>query len=127
MKKKGKNMFILPISTTSFGARPTLNASATKAISEKAAEKITELTLPSRSAGESIPIKVIGDIGKGIRERTNITSVEYKVGQQSISHNNKQGFTYNTFDKIIDDIEKNIEEGIDFLYEFLKAQKKFKI
>ena len=129
MKKKGRNMYILPISTTTFGAKPTLSATATKALTEKAAEaiKVTELTLPGRNLGETVPIKVIGEIGEKIKDRTNITSVEYKVGQREVSHTNKQGFTYNRFDKIIDEIEKNIQDGMDFLYEFLKAQKKFKI
>ena len=129
MRKKGRNMYILPISTTTFGAKPTLSASATKAIQEKATEaiRVTELSLPGRNVGEVVPIKVIGEIGEKIKDRTNITSVEYKVGQREVSHTNKQGFTYKRFNKIIDEIEKNIQEGLDFLYEFLKAQKKFKI
>ena len=116
-------MYVLPISTTTFGAKPTLSATATKALTEK----VTELTLPGRNLGETVPIKVIGEIGEKIKDRTNITSVEYKVGQREVSHTNKQGFTYNRFDKIIDEIERNIQDGMDFLYELLKAQKKFKI
>ena len=95
-------MFINPISSNSFQGKAQL--------------KKTVFSLPSKNS-RPIQFEVTCELGQ------KVTSLKYKLGEFEKKYENKKGFTDERFAVIIDEAQQYIKDGVDFLYEFIKAQK----
>jgi hypothetical protein len=78
---------------------------------------ITKMTLPGRNVSK-VNIEVASEIGK------KVTALKYKAGDIEQSFVDKAGFSDQKFAEIVENVQGVIKEGIDFLAEFFKAQKK---
>ena len=78
---------------------------------------ITKMTLPGRNVPK-VNIEVAREIGK------KVTGLKYKAGDIEESFANKAGFTDEKFAEIVEKVQSVIKEGVDFLTEFFRAQKK---
>ena len=79
---------------------------------------ITRLELPGKNV-QKVCVEVEGEIGK------KITSLKYKAGEVEKLFQNKKGFSDERFAEIIENVQTVIKDGVDFLFEFIKAQRKF--
>lgn len=95
-------MFINPVSSNSFQAKTML--------------RTTKFTLPSKNT-RPINFEVTGEIGQ------KVTAVKYELDELKRKYENKNGFTDERLASIIDEAQQYIKDGVDFLYEFIKAQK----
>lgn len=95
-------MFIYPMSSNSFQAKEQLRK--------------TVFSLPSKGP-KSIQFEVTGEIGQ------KVTSIKYRLGEFAKAYENKKGFSDERLANIIDEAQQYLKEGVDFLYEFIKAQK----
>ena len=77
--------------------------------------RTTRLNLPGRNG--RMNIEIIGELD------TRITSVRYRSGKVEKAFQNKKGFQEERLAKIFEEIDNNLKEGMEFLYEFLKAQR----
>jgi len=55
-------------------------------------------------------------------DRTNITSLKYSDGECERIFQNKQGFSEKRFKQIQENVQKVIDDGVNFLYELIRAQ-----
>ena len=78
---------------------------------------ITKMTLPGRNVPK-VNIEVASEIGK------KVTALKYQAGDVEKSFANKAGFTDEKFAEIVENLQSVIKEGVDFLTEFFRAQKK---
>ena len=78
---------------------------------------ITKMTLPGRNV-QKVNIEVTSEIGK------KVTGLKYQAGNIEKAFVDKTGFSDQKFDEIVENVQEVIKEGIDFLTEFFKAQKK---
>lgn len=78
---------------------------------------ITKMTLPGRNVPK-VNIEVASEIGK------KVTAMKYQAGNIEKSIVDKAGISDMKFDEMVEQIQGVIKEGIDFLTEFFKAQKK---
>lgn len=95
-------MFISPLASNNFQGKPQL--------------KTTHFSLPSKSA-KSVQFEVTGELGQ------KITAIKYKLGELEKNYENKKGFTDDRLAVIIDEAQRYLKDGVDFLFEFIKAQK----
>ena len=95
-------MFITPISTNSFQAKAQL--------------RTTHFTLPSK-ASKPMHFEVTGELGQ------KVTAIKYKLGEYEKAYENKKGFNDERLAVIIDEAQNYLKDGVDFLFEFIKAQK----
>lgn len=100
--RKVKNMFIYPVASNSFQSKEHLRK--------------TVFSLPSKSS-RPVQFEVTGEIGR------KVTGVKYKLGEFVKSYENKKGFSDERLAIIIDEAQQYLKDGVDFLYEFIKAQK----
>ena len=78
---------------------------------------ITKMTLPGRNVPK-VNIEVASEIGK------KVTAIKYQAGKVEKAISDKAGISDQKFDEMVDQIQSVIKDGIDFLTEFFKAQKK---
>ena len=78
---------------------------------------ITKMTLPGRNVSK-VNIEVASEIGK------KVTGLKYQAGNVEKAFADKAGFSDKKFDEIVEQLQSVLKEGIDFLTEFFKAQKK---
>lgn len=95
-------MFINPISSNSFQAKAQL--------------RTTRFSLPSRGS-RPMQFEVTGELGQ------KVTAIKYRLGEFEKKYENKKGFTDERLACIIDEAQQYLREGVDFLFEFIKAQK----
>ena len=100
--RKVENMLINPISSNNFMAKAQL--------------RTTRFTLPSKNT-RPIQFEVTGELGQ------KVTALNYKLGDYEKKYENKKGFSDERLAIIIDEAQQYIKEGVDFLLEFIKAQK----
>ena len=101
-QERWKNMFIYPVSSNSFQAKPQL--------------RTFRFSLQGRNA-TPMNIEVTGELGQ------KVTALKYKLGELERKYENKNGFSDERLANIIDEAQQYLKEGVDFLYEFIKAQK----
>ena len=95
-------MFINPLSSNAFQAKVQL--------------RTTRFSLPSKGP-KTVQFEVTGELGQ------KVTAIKYKLGEYEKSYQNKKGFTDERLAVIIDEAQKYLKDGVDFLFEFIKAQK----
>lgn len=75
----------------------------------------TRFALKTKDGG-LMDVEVVGNLGKKVTE-INCTTVD-KVK----NYHNKKGLSFNRIMKISNEVQKNIDDGFEFLAEFIKAQ-----
>lgn len=100
--KGGIYMFVNPISSNSFQSKAQL--------------KTTRFLLPSKTT-KPIQFEVTGELGQ------KVTALKYRLGEFEKKYENKKGFSDERLAAIIDEAQQYLKDGVDFLFEFIKAQK----
>lgn len=119
-------MYITPLSSNNFG-RSMAFASSKTAVAEKAVDTLRTIkfALPAKKPNQVVNFEVTGDIAKNLinkADRTNITSLKYSDGECERIFQNKQGFSEKRFKQIQENIQKVVDDGVNFLYELIRAQ-----
>ena len=100
--RKVENMLINPISSNNFMAKPQI--------------RTTRFSLPSINT-KPMQFEVTGELGQ------KVTALKYKLGDYEKKYENKKGFSDERLAVIIDEAQQFLKPGVDFLLEFIKAQK----
>lgn len=95
-------MFVSPLSSNVFQGKVPLQT--------------TRFSLPSKGP-MPMHFEVTGELGQ------KVTAIKYKLGEYEKNYQNKKGFTDERLAVIIDDAQRYLKDGVDFLFEFIKAQK----
>lgn len=94
-------MFITPLASNNFQGKPQL--------------KTTLFSLPGKNG--AVQFRVTGELCQ------KATAVKYNLSDIEKFYENKNGLSDDRLAVIINEAQKYLKEGVDFLFEFIQAQK----